>query len=459
MAPISMIPRALTIAGSDSGGGAGIQADLKTFAALGVHGMSAVTSITAQNTIEVTMIHDLPVELIREQIRVVVRDIGVDAVKTGMLHTPEIIETVASELRHINAPIVIDPVMIAKSGARLLREDAVKVLIEKLLPLAYIVTPNALEAEALSGVRIMDLESQKRAAKIISELGARGVVVKGGHIEYEKSVDVLYFDGEFRLYETERIETRTTHGTGCTFASAIAAELAKKRSVFEAVEIAKKFVTDAIRYGFQVGGGSGPVNPVGRLLKDAEKFRVLEVMRRAVSMIEQSRLLAKAIPECQMNLCMAIPGARNLDEVAGVPGRIVKHPDGPKASDHPWFSASWHVARAVLKVLEHDSEMRAAMNIRYDPRFIEAARKLGWIVGSYDRKLEPKEVKRIEGGTIPWGVGEAIRSAGGRVPDIIYHEGDWGKEPMITIFGRDAVEVVEKVKKLLRKALGEKGEE
>ncbi len=453
-----MIPRALTIAGSDSGGGAGIQADLKTFAALGVHGVSAITSITAQNTMEVTMVYDLPVELIREQIRVVVKDIGVDAVKTGMLHTSEIIGAVVSELRQIDAPVVVDPVMIAKSGARLLKEDAVKTLIEELIPLAYVVTPNALEAEALSGVRIRDLESQKRAAKIVSELGARGVVVKGGHIEGAKAADILYFDGEFRVYEAERIEARTTHGTGCTFASAIAAELAKKRSIFEAVERAKRFVTDAIRYGFQVGGGSGPVNPVGRLLKDAERFRALEVMREAVRRVERSDLLAKAIPECQMNLCMAIPGARSLDEVAGIPGRIVRHPEGPRASDHPWFSVSWHVARAVLKALEHNPEMKAAMNIRYDPRFIEAARRLGWIIGSYDRRLEPEEVKKAEGGTIPWGVGEAIKGAGGRVPDIVYHEGDWGKEPMIMIFGRDAIDVVEKVERLLRMALKE-GEE
>jgi len=453
-----MIPRALTIAGSDSGGGAGIQADLKTFAALGVHGMSAITSITAQNTVEVTMVYDLPVELIREQIRVVVRDIGVDAVKTGMLHTPEIIGAVASELRGISTPIVVDPVMIAKSGARLLREDAVKTLVEELIPLAYVITPNALEAEALSGIRIRDLESQKKAAKIISELGARGVVVKGGHIEGERAADVLYFEGEFRIYEAERIEARTTHGTGCTFASAIAAELAKRRSIFEAVENAKRFVTDAIKYGFQVGAGSGPVNPVGKLLRDAERFRVLEVMREAVRRIEKNRIFMEAIPECQMNLCMAIPGARDLEDVAGVPGRIVRHPDGPRASDHPRFSASRHVARALLKALEYDPEMRAAMNMKYNPKFIDAARRLGWIVSYYDRRLEPEDVKRIEGGTIPWGVGEAIKNAGGKVPDIVYHEGDWGKEPMIIIFGRDAFEVVEKAEKLLRVVL-EEGEE
>ena len=233
------IPRALTIAGSDSGGGAGIQADLKTFAALGVHGMSALTAITAQNTREVTMVHDIPIEMIKEQIRVVVEDIGVDAVKTGMLHTSEIIEAVASELRKIDAPLVVDPVMVAKSGARLLREDAVKSLIEELIPLATVLTPNAGEAEALTGFKIKNLEDQKRAAEKISELGVEAVVVKGGHIPGEKVIDVLYFDGEFKTYESRRIKSKNTHGTGCCFASATAAELAKNTPIPEAVDVAK----------------------------------------------------------------------------------------------------------------------------------------------------------------------------------------------------------------------------
>ena len=445
------IPRALTIAGSDSGGGAGIQADLKTFAALGVHGMSALTAITAQNTREVTMVHDIPIEMIREQIRVVVDDIGVDAVKTGMLHTSEIIEAVASELRRIDAPLVVDPVMVAKSGARLLREDAVKSLIEELIPLATVLTPNAGEAEVLTGFKVRSLEDQKRAAEKISELGVKAVVVKGGHIPGEKVVDVLYLDGEFKIYESRRIESRNTHGTGCCFASAIAAELAKKTPIPEAVGIAKRFVEDAIRYGFPVGGGHGPINPVGRLIEDAERFKVLESMRKAVKILE-SMNIAEYIPESQSNLVMAIEGADDLSDVAAIPGRIVRVYDGVKASEAPWFGASRHVANAVLTAMKFDPRVRSAMNLRYDERLIKAAEKLGWTVSFYDRREEPEEIKRLEGRTVPWGIEVAVRRVGGRVPDLVYHLGDWGKEPMTLVFGRDPMDVVDKVRRLIAEA-------
>ena len=445
------IPRALTIAGSDSGGGAGIQADLKTFAALGVHGMSALTAITAQNTREVTMVHDIPIEMIKEQIRVVVEDIGVDAVKTGMLHTSEIIEAVASELRKIVAPLVVDPVMVAKSGARLLREDAVKSLIEELIPLATVLTPNAGEAEALTGFKIKHLEDQKRAAEKISELGVKAVVVKGGHIPGEKVIDVLYFDGESKTYESRRIKSKNTHGTGCCFASAIAAELAKNTPIPEAVEVAKKFVEDAIRYGFPVGGGHGPINPVGRLIEDADRFRVLDSMRRAVKILE-SMNLSEYIPESQSNLVMAIKEADDLSDVAAIPGRIVRIYDKVKASEAPWFGTSRHVANAVLTAMKFDPRIRSAINLRYDDKLIEAAKNLGWLVSFYDRREEPEEIKRLEGRTVPWGIETAVKRAGGRVPDLVYHLGDWGKEPMILVFGRDSMDVVEKIEKLIAEA-------
>ena len=223
------IPRALTIAGSDSGGGAGIQADLKTFAALGVHGMSALTSITAQNTVTVTAIQDVDPAIVRAQIEAVVKDIGVDAAKTGMLHTSEIIEVVAEEIEKYGLPVVVDPVMIAKSGAALLKPEATEALVRRLLPLATVVTPNAMEAEVLSGMKIGSIEDGKRAAEKIVTFGPKATVVKGGHIlQMEgKAVDILLHEGEFTLLEAERYEVKTDHGTGCSFASAIAAELAK----------------------------------------------------------------------------------------------------------------------------------------------------------------------------------------------------------------------------------------
>ncbi|MEM4543645.1 MAG: bifunctional hydroxymethylpyrimidine kinase/phosphomethylpyrimidine kinase [Nitrososphaerota archaeon] len=442
------IPRALTIAGSDSGGGAGIQADLKTFAALGVHGMSAITSITAQNTRTVTMIHDVPVEMVREQIRVVVEDIGVDAVKTGMLHTAEIISTVVEELEKIDTPIVVDPVMIAKSGARLLREEAMKTLIEKLIPIATIVTPNAREAEALSGIKIENLEDQKKAARLIADLGPRSVVVKGGHINSSIVSDVLYYDGEFRVYSGERVETRNTHGTGCTFASAIAAQLAKGYDIPNAVKTAKRFVTDAIKYGLPIGGGHGPVNPTGKIFEYSERFHVLENIRKALESLEKSEWASEFIPESQSNLVMAIESAETLYDVAGIPGRIVKIDKNVKASSHPWFNASKHVARAVLTVMNYFPYIRAAMNIKYSEEIVKTAIKLGMSVSSYDRREEPPEIKKIEGYSIPWGVKTALEKTGGKPVDMIYHLGDWGKEPMIIIFGEDAVEVVRKLEKI-----------
>nr|HID12706.1 bifunctional hydroxymethylpyrimidine kinase/phosphomethylpyrimidine kinase [Anaerolineae bacterium] len=252
--------RALTIAGSDSGGGAGIQADLKTFAALGVYGMSALTAITAQNTVGVQGVYELPAEFVGLQIDSVVDDIGVDAVKTGMLANAEIISVVAAKVKEHDLPnLVVDPVMVAKSGAPLLREDARDVLINLLLPLAVVVTPNLHEARVLTGLTIENVGEMKRAAAVIHALGARHVVVKGGHLPGE-SVDVLFNGQEFTLFRSPRIETKNTHGTGCTFASAIAAGLAKGQSVVEAVGVAKEFITMALRHSLDLGHGHGPTH-------------------------------------------------------------------------------------------------------------------------------------------------------------------------------------------------------
>jgi hydroxymethylpyrimidine/phosphomethylpyrimidine kinase len=253
------VPRALTIAGSDSGGGAGIQADLKTFAALGVYGISAITAITAQNTEGVRDTFDLPIALIREQIDAVLEDIGADAAKTGMLSSPEIIETVAWLAQKWQLRLVVDPVMVAKGGAPLLRPDAVEILQTKLLPLAEVVTPNLPEAEVLVKQRIETIEDMRRAAQTIHELGPQHVVIKGGHRAAEP-VDV-YFDGtHFHELSAERIETPHTHGTGCTFSAAITALIARGWSVEEAVSRAKRYITGAIRNAPGLGHGHGPID-------------------------------------------------------------------------------------------------------------------------------------------------------------------------------------------------------
>jgi hydroxymethylpyrimidine/phosphomethylpyrimidine kinase len=253
-------PVALTIAGSDSGGGAGIQADLKTFQALGIFGASAITAITAQNTLGVRAVHEIPVDVVATQIDAVVEDIGVDAAKTGMLSSAEIIATVADRVQYwgLHETLVVDPVMIAKSGARLLREDAIHALVHKLLPLAAVLTPNLPEAEMLVGRSIHTEEDLRQAARDIVCLGPRAVVMKGGHRPGDP-VDVLFDGREFHTFSASRVNTRSTHGTGCTFSAAVAAKLAFGANLVEAVRAAKDYLTVAILRAAPLGGGYGPV--------------------------------------------------------------------------------------------------------------------------------------------------------------------------------------------------------
>ncbi len=251
--------KALTIAGSDSGGGAGIQADLKTFAARGVFGTSALTAITAQNTRGVTAVEELSPAIIAAQIDAVLEDIGADAAKTGMLSSPAIIEVVSRKLRQWKIEnLVVDPVMVAKSGDKLLRDEAVEALKVLLLPLALVATPNRYEAAILCGSEVNTVEDMAAAARQIAALGVRYVVVKGGR-EAEQSVDVLWDGAQIQKYFAPHIETTSTQGTGCTFSAAIAAELAKGNLVGEAVATAKKYVTRAMQHAPRIGSGHGPL--------------------------------------------------------------------------------------------------------------------------------------------------------------------------------------------------------
>ena len=250
----------LTIAGSDSGGGAGIQADLKTFAAFGLFGTSAITAVTAQNTLGVSAIYELPPEIVAAQIDAVVSDLRPQAVKVGMLASAAIVEVVAAAIRrHRLQQVVIDPVMVAKSGDRLLRPEAVEALGRSLLPLATILTPNLPEAEVLMGRPVSSLAEQEAAARDIAALGPQAVVVKGGHREGEP-VDVLFAADGIRRYTAARVATTSTHGTGCTFSSAIAANLALGLPLPEAVDAAKRYLTGAIRHAPGLGSGHGPVD-------------------------------------------------------------------------------------------------------------------------------------------------------------------------------------------------------
>lgn len=259
--------KVLTIAGSDSCGGAGIQADLKTFSAHKVYGMSIITAVTVQNTQGVFAVHDIPADMIKKQIEVIFDDIHVDAVKIGMVSKTETIKAIAHTLSKYSVQnLVIDPVMVSKSEFHLLQPEAKEALINYLLPMATLVTPNLPEAEVITGLKISTLEDMKKSADLIRKIGPKYVLIKGGHLDGE-ATDILYDGNEFSYYNSPRINTKNTHGTGCTLSSAIASNLGNGLPMKEAIEKAKLYITGAIENSFPIGKGVGPVHHFYKLYK------------------------------------------------------------------------------------------------------------------------------------------------------------------------------------------------
>ena len=354
-----------------------------------------------------------------------------------MLANREIIEVVSRKIKQYRVKkVVVDPVMVSKSGASLLRKDAQEILIKKLIPLAWVVTPNLMEASALAGFKVNSLKGMKKAAQQIYRMGTKYVVIKGGHLK-GMAVDLLYDGERFSEIEGPRIESKNTHGTGCTFASAIATLLARGEPVDEAVRKAKTFITLAIQSGLNLGKGHGPTNPSAYVLREMERYQVIQEIRRAVEVLKGEKI-GRLIPEVSSNLGYALPFAEGLEDVAAFPGRIVRFKDSVTTYSDPEFGASRHVANIILTVMKFDPEYCSAMNIRYSRETVDRLGRKGFLVGHFDRRLEPKKLKKQEGSSLEWGVGDVLRKMR-RVPDFIYDEGDVGKEPMIRVLGRKPI--------------------
>ena len=442
------VPCVMTIAGSDSGGGAGIEVDLKTFAALKVFGTCAITAITAQNTHGVYEIFPVPPQIVKRQIEVVFEDMSIKIAKTGMLYSREIMEAVAEAIVRYKLRVVVDPVFRAGTGDLLVREEDKEALIKRIVPIALVVTPNRFEAEEIAQMEIKNIEDMKEAAKSIANLGAKAVVVKGGHVEGEVIVDLLHHKDEFRTFTKPRAKVEP-HGAGCTFSAAIAAYLARGQGIAEAVVKAEQFMQDAITFGLKVGGGRVPVNPLAYLYNEAERFQVSESVSTAVRMVEEHPEISPYIAEVGMQIAMALPHASTRLHIAAVEGRIVKFRETLRPVGPVRFGASSHLARIILTAVNHNPTMRTALNLHYHPELVTAFEKLGFVVSRFDRKLEPPHIKAVEGGTLVWGIEEAIKAVG-KVPDVIYDLGEVGREPMIRVLGTSAVDVVEKVLASLR---------
>lgn len=440
---MAIMYKMLTIAGSDSGGGAGIQADVRTGSMLGCHVSTAVTAVTVQNSRTVSGVLPVPPDVVAAQIEAVMTDIGADAVKTGMLHDADLINAVAASIKKFGVrALVVDPVMVAKGGAPLLQESAVGALKEKLLPLALVVTPNLPEAEALTGISITDGETALNAMQAILNMGPRGVLLKGGH-GFLSVVEDLYLgaDGGFLKLTAPRQETLHTHGTGCTLSAAITAYLAMGVEVKEAVRRAHAFLQEALKASYPTGGGHGSTNPCAA--SRAGEGAVIRKLYEAWEILEEANPWG-LIPEVQSNLAQMLDNASSFEEVAGFPGRIVKCGERVRRVEGPRFGASRHMAKILLAGAKRKSPMRAVMNIRYGDDVLAACRSIGLTVEGFDRRDEPEDVKMAEGSSLEWGTGKVLDEKG-YAPDAIFDPGDVLKEPMIRIFGLDAVDAAIKV--------------
>jgi hydroxymethylpyrimidine kinase/phosphomethylpyrimidine kinase len=434
---------ALTVAGSDSGGGAGIQADLKTIEAHGVFGTSALTSVTAQNTCGVEAIEDVPTETIAAQISAVTDDFAVSAAKTGMLSSAAIIETVADSLAEQEFPLVVDPVMVAQSGDRLLAAEAETVLRERLLPQATLVTPNLPEAAVLTGMEIEDEDDMRAAAAEIAADGPDAVLVTGGHLHEDELVDVLAADGETHTFRKAHRDTDDTHGSGCTISASIAAELAGGATMPAAVEHAERFIDRAVRYGLGVGSGDGPVNHLAGLYDDAARADALDDVRALVETIERSGIDA-LVPEVGLNVAVATPYAMDGDDVAAVDGRLHRTADGVATAGCPRLGVSDHVAQSLLAAREHDHSVVAAATVRLDDTVAEAVTDQFDAIEVDRTRSDGDTTGEPESGSPAWAIERAMNDRE-TVPGAVFDRGAVGGEAICRLFAASPIVLEERL--------------
>ncbi|MEA3457097.1 MAG: bifunctional hydroxymethylpyrimidine kinase/phosphomethylpyrimidine kinase [Candidatus Thermoplasmatota archaeon] len=440
---------ALSIAGSDPSGGAGIQADLKAFASLGLHGTTVVTCITAQNTQRVKEIHKLPINVIEKQFDVLLEDFKIDAAKVGMLYDREIVRCIAKKIKKYNLKSVVDPVMVATNGDALPEENFVAAMKKELIPHTHIITPNIHEAQVLSERKIKTIEDVKEACSIIFEMGPQYVLITGWHLDGSSAKDVLFNGKEYAIFSLPKLPGKKPHGSGCTFSSLIAGLLALGERPNNAVERAKNILWNMIYYGYDLGKGADILNNSLNVANDApyslptdDHFNTWLELKKAVDTLVPL-IPREYIPEVGMNVGYAQANAKTRKDICAIDGRIVKTQGGAIRCGKMRFGSSKHIASIILAVMAFNPNIRCALNIRYSKDNLKDCEKAGFSVGSFDRRYEPSTISS----TMEWGTKDAITRLN-HVPDIIYDTGAIGKEPMIRFLGKNPKDTVDKIRKL-----------
>ena len=421
----------LSIGGSDPSSGAGIQSDIKTFENHGVYGFTVITAITSQNTKKISKILPISSKIIKSQLESVLSDFQIDSIKIGMMYDSSIIKAVHVMIKNQKCPIVVDPIIESTTKTILLKKSAITDYRKMIIPLATIITPNKRESKILSGCSKVD-----DAARKLQELGARNVIITG-YRESEREIEDFVMESDRNyILKGKRIKM-VNHGSGCNYSASITASLARKKSIHEAANIAKEYVYQSIKNSKDLGKG---IRITYKKNSEIQKQLSLSIID-----FQNIKDVSKIIPECQTNFVFSKNKPKNIKNVLGISGRLVKSGNNVIQAGDLVFGGSQHVATALIEVSKKFPEIRSAINIKYEPKLITKAKKRKMSVLTYNRKKESKNSKLKENSSISWGVSSCLKS---EMPDIIYHKGDLGKEPMIIVFGNTPTEVVKKIKQI-----------
>ncbi|MCE2614500.1 MAG: bifunctional hydroxymethylpyrimidine kinase/phosphomethylpyrimidine kinase [Nitrosopumilus sp. (ex Thoosa mismalolli)] len=429
----------LSIGGSDPSAGAGIQSDVKLFSKMDVNCFTIVTAITGQNTSKFGIVEPVSIKILKNQLDSILSDFKIDVIKIGMVYNSKIIKFLFKELKKLKIPIVIDPVIKSTTGGMLIEKSALNDFRKYMIPISTVITPNKFEAEIIANLKVSPSNKIEKIAKKIQSMGAKNIIVTG--IERgENQIEDLILEKNSKYSISNKKIFKENHGSGCTYSAIIAYSIANKKSIKESVKFAKEFTLKSIKNAKRIGSGIPITN---NSIKDIlEKELSSEIQK-----FTEIKNIYQMIPECQTNFVISKTKPKSTKDILGISGRIVKAGTKVIVAGDLQYGGSKHVATALLTVNKKFPDTKSAINIKYQEKTLKKTSKRKFVVANYDRNSEPKDVK-IRGSSIKWGINSAIKNLE-KSPDIIFHKGDFGKEPMIIIFGENPKKIIDKITKII----------
>ncbi|MFB5605145.1 MAG: bifunctional hydroxymethylpyrimidine kinase/phosphomethylpyrimidine kinase [Nitrosarchaeum sp.] len=428
----------LSIGGSDPSSGAGIQSDIKAFESLNAYGLTVITAITGQNTTKFGMVEPVSQKMLKNQIDSIMSDFKIDGIKIGMVYNSEIIKTIHRELKNEKIPIIIDPVIKSTTGGLLIEKLSVNDFKKYLIPLATVITPNKFEAEFLSKIKINSKDSLQKAAQKIQNMGAKNIVITGIETKNNTISDFI-LEKENQYTISGKKIPKNNHGSGCNYSSSLLFSIVRGDKLKDAVKFSKQFTYNSINDAKKIGRGIS-------ITQTKNNDKIHTELTNAINKFTEIKDIYKYIPECQTNFVFSKKNPKSIKDVLGVSGRIVKTGNNVTVAGDLLYGGSKHVATALITLNKKFPEISSAINLKYDKEIISKLNKSKLLITSYDRSVEPKMVKDKDGSSVSWGIKHAIKNSE-KPPDVVYHKGDFGKEPMIIIFGETPALIIEKISK------------